>query len=174
GYGVPFMLEYNADTQTSLLEAGVFQWTWRAECAPAADQWSAIHDRLIATWRALAPSLGDTVHFACVEDLEDEMTVGYLRDTAEQAGLRTVSLAMGDVGWEVARGQLVDLEGRAIRSMFKLYPWEGLVLDTLAPVLARADVRWLEPAWKMVLSNKAILPILWELFPGHPNLLPAS
>jgi glutathionylspermidine synthase len=30
-----------------------------------------------------------------------------------------------------------------------------------------------EPIWKMLLSNKAILPILWELFPNHPNLLPA-
>lgn len=26
----------------------------------------------------------------------------------------------------------------------------------------------------MILSNKGILPILWELFPGHPFLLPAS
>ena len=25
----------------------------------------------------------------------------------------------------------------------------------------------------MVLSNKGILAILWDLFPGHPNLLPA-
>jgi glutathionylspermidine synthase len=32
----------------------------------------------------------------------------------------------------------------------------------------------IEPAWKMVLSNKGILPLLWELFEGHPNLLPAS
>ncbi|HSZ87188.1 MAG TPA: glutathionylspermidine synthase family protein, partial [Puia sp.] len=31
----------------------------------------------------------------------------------------------------------------------------------------------IEPAWKMILSNKAILPILWELYPHHPNLLPA-
>ena len=30
-----------------------------------------------------------------------------------------------------------------------------------------------EPPWKMVLSNKAILAILWEMFPNHPNLLPA-
>jgi glutathionylspermidine synthase len=26
----------------------------------------------------------------------------------------------------------------------------------------------------MLLSNKGLLPILWELFPDHPNLLPAS
>jgi glutathionylspermidine synthase len=26
----------------------------------------------------------------------------------------------------------------------------------------------------MIWSNKAILPILWAMFPNHPNLLPAS
>jgi glutathionylspermidine synthase len=26
----------------------------------------------------------------------------------------------------------------------------------------------------MVLSNKALLVLLWEAFPGHPNLLPAA
>jgi len=30
----------------------------------------------------------------------------------------------------------------------------------------------IEPLWKMLLSNKGLLPILWELFPDHPNLLP--
>jgi glutathionylspermidine synthase len=25
----------------------------------------------------------------------------------------------------------------------------------------------------MILSNKGLLPVLWELFPDHPNLLPA-
>ena len=29
----------------------------------------------------------------------------------------------------------------------------------------------IEPIWKLIWSNKAMLPILWELFPGHPNLL---
>lgn len=31
----------------------------------------------------------------------------------------------------------------------------------------------IEPAWKLLLSSKAILPLLWEFFPNHPNLLPA-
>jgi len=174
GDGVPKMLEYNADTPTSLLEAGVIQWTWLDECAPGADQWNQVHERLIATWRAHAPRLGELVHFACVPDVEDEMTIGYLRDTAEQAGLRTAQLAMDKVGWNPLRGELVDLNGEPIRALFKLYPWEGLVIDGLATELPRLPTMWLEPAWKMILSNKAILPILWELFPGHPNLLPAS
>jgi glutathionylspermidine synthase len=39
--------------------------------------------------------------------------------------------------------------------------------------LANAATRWIEPPWKAILSNKGILPLLWEMFPGHPNLLPA-
>ena len=32
---------------------------------------------------------------------------------------------------------------------------------------------WMEPIWKMMWSNKALLAVLWEMFPGHPNLLEA-
>jgi glutathionylspermidine synthase len=174
GDGVPKLLEYNADTPTSLLEAAVVQWTWANECMPGADQATGLHDELVARWRALAPALGPRVHFASVEDIEDEITVTYLRDTAQQAGLETAFVAMSALGWDPSRRALVDLDGNPIASLFKLYPWEGLVLDELAPVLGELNVHWLEPAWKMVLSNKAILPILWELFPGHPNLLATS
>ena len=31
----------------------------------------------------------------------------------------------------------------------------------------------IEPSWKLILGNKAILPLLWEMFPEHKNLLPA-
>ncbi|HEX7838128.1 MAG TPA: glutathionylspermidine synthase family protein [Kofleriaceae bacterium] len=174
GDGVPRLLEYNADTPTSLLEAGVIQWTWLAACFPARDQLNTIHERLIATWRALGPRLGGALHVAAVDDLEDAMTVGYLRDTAEQAGLATCGLLVEELGWDACESALVDLDGRPIASLFKLYPWEGLVADELGPLLPSIPVTWIEPAWKMILSNKAILPILWELFPGHPNLLAAG
>jgi len=172
--GVPKLLEYNADTPTSLLEAAVIQWQWFEDLAIAGDQANSLHEQLIKRWRELAPRLGPLVHFAAVDDLEDQMTTAYLRDTAYQAGYATASIAMEELGWDPTQRQLVDLEGQPITSLFKLYPWEGLVADELAPVLAQVPALWLEPAWKMVLSNKAILPILWQLFPEHPNLLPAS
>jgi glutathionylspermidine synthase len=174
GDGVPRLLEYNADTPTSLLEAGVIQWTWLMERFPACDQFNAIHDQLIATWRGLAAELPAPLYFAAVDDLEDAMTVGYLRDTAEQAGLRTRGILVEDLGWDPAAGALVDLDGAPIAVLFKLYPWEGLIADELGALLPVIPVIWIEPAWKILLSNKAILPILWELFPGHPNLLPAA
>jgi len=38
---------------------------------------------------------------------------------------------------------------------------------------AHAALKIVEPAVEGMLSNKAILAVLWELFPDHPNLLPA-
>ena len=174
--GVPKLLEYNADTPTSLLEGSVIQWTWLEDCFPALDQFNSIHDRLIAHWAELREHLdGPIAHFGCVDDLEDAMTIGYLRDTATQAGLVTVGIDMEDIGWDEAAQHFLDLENQPIRNLFKLYPWEGLITDDFAPMIERAPaVRWMEPAWKMLISTKGILPILWELFPDHPNLLPAS
>ena len=54
----------------------------------------------------------------------------------------------------------------------KLYPWEWMFHSQFADNLAAGPTLWLEPAWKALLSNKGILACAWELFPGHPNLLP--
>lgn len=109
------------------------------------------------------------------------MTVAYLEETAQQAGLETVAISMEDIGWDRLSGRFVDQRLRFMRSCFKLYPWEWLadddfgpyVLDTLDNGGGTGSTLWIEPAWKMLLSNKALLAVLWELYPGHPNLLPA-
>ncbi len=172
GEGPPRLLEYNADTPTALVEAAVAQWYWLQDTDPAADQFNSIHERLIAAWPTLALPPGP-VHFAAGDDAEDDATVVYLRDTAEQAGLETRQLRMADVGWDAARGRFVDLDGAPIASAFKLYPWEWMTREAFGAHLLESPTRWVEPAWKMVLSNKGVLAILWEMFPDHPNLLPA-
>lgn len=167
----PKMLEYNADTPTALLEAAVVQWFWLEETHPKADQFNSLHERLIEAWRRWE---GKRVHFASVSDCpEDEMTLLYLRDTAEQAGVPTVSLPIGDLGWDDAQHRFVDLESATIERCFKLYPWEWMWQETFAPHLDEEKTQFIEPAWKMLLSSKGLLTVLWELFPGHPNLLPA-
>jgi glutathionylspermidine synthase len=45
--------------------------------------------------------------------------------------------------------------------------------DAFGAKLSGAPTSWIEPPWKAILSNKGILPLLWEMFPKHPNLLPA-
>ncbi|MEV6755979.1 glutathionylspermidine synthase family protein [Streptomyces sp. NPDC051214] len=180
------MLEYNADTPTSLVEAASPQWFWMEECFPGADQWNSLHERLVDAWKKQAPLLppGGPLYFAhsAGDELgEDLMTVAYLRETAQQAGLDTEAISMEDIGWDRLSRRFVDKKLGFIRSCFKLYPWEWLTTDRFAPhVLETLDngggtgsTLWIEPAWKMLLSNKALLAVLWELYPGHPNLLPA-
>jgi len=172
------LLEYNADTPTALLEAAVAQWHWLEELFPKLDQFNSIHEKLLATWQELKPYVAKTVHFAYleppgVENSEDLMTVSYLMDVASQAGFESVLLRMDDIGWDATQNCFVDLDGRPMRSIFKLYPWEWLLRDPYADKLLSTYplTQWIEPIWKMLLSNKGVLPILWELFPGHPNLL---
>ncbi len=173
----PKLLEYNADTPTALLEAAVIQWFWLQDRFPAGDQFNSIHERLEAKWRELAQGWlpGELVHFASLPEPEDVITANYLRDLAQSQGLQTQFLPMADIGFDSARGLFVDMEERPITSIFKLYPWEWLLADDFArhlPGLAGRMV-WMEPAWKMLLANKGLLALLWEMFPGHPNLLPA-
>ena len=169
--GVPKLLEYNADTPTMLLEAAVIQWQWKEMCFPTADQFNSLHEQLIAKWTSLIPYITQPVYFAALESVEDLMTTTYLRDTAIQAGVTTEALRIEDIGWHPTRG-FTDLQERSIKTIFKLYPWEWLLKDDFSTHLD-PSVQWIEPPWKMLLSNKGILPILWQLFPNHPNLLAA-
>ena len=114
------------------------------------------------------------MYFSSLDNLEDFMTVSYLQDTAVQAGLDARYIQCEDIGWHNARRVFTDLDENQINQIFKLYPWEWLQRDQFAGQVKTSSTKWLEAPWKMVLSNKAILVTLWELFPGHPNLLPAS
>jgi glutathionylspermidine synthase len=179
GDGPPKLFEFNCDTPTSLLEAAVVQWDWKEAVFPALDQYNSLHEKLVAKWRDIAPSLpGGHVHFAHMADDagEDTVTVAYLRDTAHAAGLASTAVTMREIGWSGADRRFVDGDDRIIDTIFHLYPWEWLLADAFAPMLLDSLDRtiWIEPIWKMIWSNKAILPILWRLFPGHPNLLQAS
>ncbi|UFN50300.1 glutathionylspermidine synthase family protein [Roseomonas sp. OT10] len=175
GSGPPKLLEYNADTPTALFEASVVQWEWLRCTDPGLDQFNGIHEALIAAWPAM--DLPGRVHFACVAaSAEDRGTVDYLRDTALQAGLEAPFLAVGEIGW--GRGRFRDREERPIDAVFKLYPWDWLLRERFARMLrqdatAAERTRWIEPPWRMIPAGKGFLALLWEMFPGHPNLLPA-
>jgi glutathionylspermidine synthase len=187
------LLEYNADTPTGLVEAAVAQWYWLQDCFPNADQFNSAHEKLVAKWKDLKDYTTDPIYFADCGTEEDAMTVAYLQDTAQQAGIHTRHLRISEIGRDAKHASFVDLNDRPIGTLFKLYPWEWLLNEPFAPqALAtlpptsplrqygpRKDRRqwgsmlWIEPIWKMMWSNKALLAILWELNPGHELLLPA-
>jgi glutathionylspermidine synthase len=173
GDGSPKLLEYNADTPTSLIESAVVQWYWLEDTHPGSGQFNSIHERLTSLWKELAPSLpGGRIDFCSMDDAEDEMTVAYLLDVALQAGLSASMFNIEEVGWNGV--QLVAPDDKPLSAVFKLYPWEWMVREEFGAHLERSGVIWVEPAWKMLLSNKAVLPVLWKLYPHHPNLLEAG
>jgi glutathionylspermidine synthase len=177
GNGPAKLLEYNADTPTAVLETGVFQWMWleqaieRKALPKDADQFNSLHERLIQGWKEIGQ--GRPLHLtAMLDNPEDVGTIAYLEDCAHQAGLTTTVLAIEDIGKNRA-GQFTADDDRPIELLFKLYPWEWMMREAYGASLPGSVTQFVEPPWKAVLSNKGILPLLWEMFPNHPNLLPA-
>ena len=176
GSGPAKLLEYNADTPTSLYESSIAQWLWLEETMPRMDQFNSIHEKLLQRFAMLQQQHGhQPFHFAAVADhQEDQVTVEYLRDLAVQAGFATTFLTVDSIGFDYGRRCFVDQEQMAIAALFKLYPLEWLLADEFGEhLLAGHGPRLFEPYWKLLLSNKGLLPLLWRLYPGHDNLLPA-
>lgn len=177
GTGPAKLLEYNADTPTGVFESAYFQYNWLTDqialgrLPGGADQFNLLQECLIETF-ATFPK-GPIFHFAVVtENEEDRGTVAYLMDCAIQAGHATELIDISDIGIDPV-GRFTDPADRVIDRCFKLYPWEDMLREPFAKHLATSGTEFVEPAWKAVLSNKGILPLLWERHRGHPNLLPA-
>ncbi len=175
GKSPPKMLEYNADTPTSLIEASVAQWYWLQDVKPGTDQFNSIHERLITRWQEISSALGvKTIHFACDGTSEEDVgNLDYMCDVATQAGMTPHFIDINHIGWDANGKRFTDEQNGAIDVLFKLYPWEWMAREAFGVNVLSANTRFIEPVWKMLLSNKAILPVLWEMFPDHPNLLPA-
>ncbi len=177
------LLEYNADTPTALFESAFVQMAWLHDVVDSlpveVDQWNMLDDALVATWTELKERLrSDVVHFAYMDEPtgEDVMNTSYLATTAARAGLETVLLEFATLDLD-ADGRVIDATGSPVTTIFKLYPWEWMTSLPAAELILSSvldrSITWIEPPYKMLWSNKGVLPILWELFPEHPLLLPA-
>jgi len=180
GRGPAKLLENNADTPTSLYESGFWQWLWLSQNVDAgklalhADQFNSLQEKLVHRFREIALHYNiNQLHMACCKDtVEDRGTVQYLQDCATEAGLLADFVFIEDIGL-ADTGVFTDLQDAPITDCFKLYPWEFMLREEFGDVLEDAQVNWIEPPWKSIISNKALLPQLWKKFEGHPNLLAA-
>lgn len=178
GKGPAKLLEYNADTPTSLYESAAFQWQWLEDQIAAgvlpqgSDQFNGIHEALVARFAEVFDK-GSDLHFTAVAgNPEDYGTVEAIGWAAREAGLGAHYCDLDKIALS-EDGQFLDDQDRRIAVLFKLYPWEDLLRDEYARHIDGSGCLFLEPAWKALLSNKGLLPVLWEMFEGHPNLLPA-
>lgn len=179
GTGPAKMLEYNADTPTTVFETGYFQWNWMEDQVKAgklpggSDQFNSLHDKLVAAFKGMDRGNRYKLHLACDGDsLEDQGTIGYLAECARQAGVTAHCMPISNISL-TDLGHFVDENGSKIEYLFKLYPWEWMLREQYGESIAGSDTRFIEPIWKMLLSNKGLLPYLWQMAPNHPNLLEA-
>lgn len=181
GFSSPKLLEYNADTPTALIETALIQKCWQEELYPDDIQFNILHDELVKRWKYLKKKLNapehELLYFAHADDEptgEDWTNTAFLKTCAGEAGWDTIGINMQRLTWNEEKTVFVDGVNSPITHIFKLYPWEDMMDEPGAEHILRypKSTHWFEPAWKMLLSDKKILSVLWKLYPDSPYLLP--
>lgn len=172
--GVPKLLEFNADTPTSLLEAAIIQWYWKCDKFPNNDQFNSIHEALVESWDFIHRQYqADKYHFACIKDnLEDYSNTAYILSTAHEAGLSTVMMDLDDI--TLYDEGFFNLNHAHLDILFKLYPYEWMFHEEFGQYIPTCNTTFIEPLWKAIMSNKYMLVILSKLFPDSPYILKCS
>jgi glutathionylspermidine amidase/synthetase len=191
--------EYNCDSASCHMEAGKIQGKWAEHfgCTDGADTGENLHELLAGAWRH--SDVDAVLHILQDRDLEENYHALFMQEAMAEAGIESkIIRGLSGLHWE-ADGGIADEDGVRVNWVWKTWAWET-ALDQLraefedeeirirqygpgkipqhAPrlvdVLLRPEVMVYEPLWTLIPSNKAILPVLWSMFPEYPYLLNAS
>lgn len=191
--GLPIkLIEFNADTPTSLFETSIVQWALlKANGMNETRQFNNLHEMLQENFRRLvtrdAPPAefseryaGEKLLFSSVDrSPEDERTTRYLQEVAHEAGFYTDFCYLHEAGFSAEDG-VFNRDGQLADFWFKLHPWEDIAGDELEltrlleKAAGRGHTRILNPAYTLLFQSKGILKVLYDLFPDSPYLLPAA
>ncbi len=153
-------------------------------------QYNTIEDGLKSHWEYILENLSekeqqpDTFHFCSIAPSEEDFqTVAFIMKcfniVSHSKGYNTKSnfLYIQDVGFSEESYEFVDLQNKPISHLFKLYAWEWLIEEFFGPqmlqLVSEEQIHVYEPLWKMILTHKGLMAILWKLFPGNKYLLPS-
>lgn len=183
------LIEFNADTPTSLFETAIIQWAQlKANGMDEASQFNNLHEMLRENFRRLITGIdadfdfesrynGEKILFSSIRDLpEDERTTRYLQQAAHEAGFYTDFCYMDEAGFNAEEGVL-NKDGQLADFWFKLFPWEDIAEQELevSRLLELADkngrTRFVNPAYTLLFQSKGLLKVLYDLYPDSPYLL---
>jgi len=186
------LIEFNADTPTSLFETAIVQWALlKANGLDEARQFNNLHQMLQENFRRLISGgneefdfangyRGETILFSSISDLpEDERTTRYLQQVAHEAGFYTDFCYLHEAGFTDDDG-VFNKDKQLADFWFKLFPWEDIAGDELELTrmleksAERGRTRIINPAYTLLFQSKGILKVLYDLYPDSPYLLPAS
>lgn len=187
--GLPLkVLEFNADTPTSVPETAIIQWAQLRANGIAEDrQFNFLYEALVDNFKRLKqlnPGREPAILFSTLEGApEDDHNVELLQTAAREAGFETAFRYVDEVIFSEINGIFIaDEEGNTTQYpfWFKLIPWEYIALDEpemlriLTKIVTRGLAIVLNPAYTMLFQSKAIMAHLWDLFPKDPLLLETS
>lgn len=190
GGAAPRLIEFNADTATSLPELAVLQWAQALGAGYSeAHQLNTLFEQLVEQFgrlRALNGDLGTDLLCTGFPDApEDDANLAVLGAAAEAAGYTVRHRSIDAVTLSPGEGVFTDepdAPGGWVRhdTVVKLVPWEQLALDepeafdALERVVLDRDAVVVNPAYAAAMQSKRLLAALWDRYPDHPLLLPAS
>lgn len=185
------LLEFNADTPTSLYETAIIQWAMlKANGMDEAKQFNTVFEALKENFKRLVVLGGNTEDFAKYYDgwkilfssirgnIEDENTTRLLQSAANEAGFHTDFAYVDEVGFSGSEGVFKGDEN--FEFWFKLVPWENIAIEEgdlallLDEIVQEQCAIILNPAYTLLFQSKAFMKVLWDLFPNHPLLLETS
>lgn len=185
------LLEFNADTPTSLFESALLQWALLKENGmDEQKQFNNVYDAIKDNFKRLITLFDDIETFDEVYDGwkilfsstqgndEEEATTRLLRQIATDAGFNTGFEYLEYVKFD--ENGIYDRDENQYEYWFKLYPWEDIAINeselatTLTTIMQNQAAIILNPAYTLIFQSKGILKILYDLFPNSPYLLRAS
>ncbi|EMM0836776.1 bifunctional glutathionylspermidine amidase/synthase [Enterobacter ludwigii] len=186
--------EYNADSASCHTEGGLIleEWVKNGYRGNGHNPAEGLLEELTGAWKH--SHARPFVHIMQDNDVEEDYHALFIQRSLLQAGFETKILhGLNALSWDAA-GQLIDDEGRHVNCVWKTWAWETAIEQIrevseteyaavpirtghpagdvrLIDVLLRPEVLVFEPLWTVIPGNKAILPVLWQLFPNHRYLL---
>jgi glutathionylspermidine synthase len=181
------LIEFNADTASCIPETAVMQWAHlKANGLGDAMQFNSLYDSFKENFKRLQevnPSFAPTLLISTMAgNPEDDTNVEVIGEAAKEAGFEVAYCHIEDVHFAPEEGiYMIDDNKNYYRFnfWFRLVPWEYIAYDEpelmeiLNHLVLNNKVIILNPAYNLIFQSKAILKILWDLFPHHPLLLEA-
>ncbi|EMC8631745.1 glutathionylspermidine synthase family protein [Campylobacter fetus] len=185
------LIEFNADTPTSLFETAIVQWAMlKFNGMDEEAQFNDLYDSLVENFRRLITLEEDTSKFdeyyegwgilfsSIANNIEDENTTRLLQSAAIDAGFKTEFAFANQVDFSDENG--ISYNGENYEYWFKLIPWENIAVEEgelaliLKNIIENQKAIILNPAYTLLFQSKGIMKILWDLYQNHPLLLESS
>ncbi|ARQ97984.1 glutathionylspermidine synthase family protein [Campylobacter lanienae] len=185
------LIEFNADTPTSLFETAIIQWAMlKFNNINEAKQFNNLYEALVENFKRLITLEEDTSKFdeyyegwkilfsSIAGNNEDENTTRLLEAAARDAGFECGFAFVDEVGFDDDEG--IFWNEKNWEYWFKLIPWEMIAIDEsdlaliIKNIINNQKAIILNPAYTLLFQSKGIMKILWDLYPNHPLLLQSS